>query len=155
MLAPKNARKPDWIRTELIRLAALMSHQSRRAVGRTFNRLYAQKYGVSVGSSFTCDFLKAHAAQVLRLRRELKARQPRIVPICHAWAMDLTFFTDDVKCTRAGIVKLTSAKRKIPNFMLTPHTLNGFWAMVRHESKLRLSKVRYTVAVVLCLPIWK
>ena len=54
-----------------------------------------------------------------------------------------------------GIVKLTSAKRKIPNFMLTPHTLNGFWAMVRHESKLRFSKVRYTVAVVLCLPIWK
>ena len=56
---------------------------------------------------------------------------------------------------RHGIVKLTSAKRKIPNFMLTPHTLNGFWAMVRHESKLRFSKVRYTVAVVLCLPIWK
>ena len=57
--------------------------------------------------------------------------------------------------TFEGIVKLTSAKRKIPNFMLTPHTLNGFWAMVRHESKLRFSKVRYTVAVVLCLPIWK
>ena len=58
-------------------------------------------------------------------------------------------------CCYTGIVKLTSAKRKIPNFMLTPHTLNGFWAMVRHESKLRFSKVRYTVAVVLCLPIWK
>ena len=111
--APKNARKPDCVRNELIRLAALMSNQSRRAVGRTFNRLYAQKYGVSVGSSFTCDFLKAHAVQVLRLRRELKARQPRIVPICHTWAMDLTFFTDDVKCTRASLGILDHGSRAL------------------------------------------
>ena len=106
---PKNTRKPDWIRNELIRLAALMSQQSRRAVGRTFNRLYAERFGVSVGSSFTCEFLKSHAVQVLRLRRELKARPPRIVPICHTWAMDLTFFTDDVKCTRASLVILDQA----------------------------------------------
>ena len=44
--APKNARKPDWIRNELIRLAALMSQQSRRAVGRTFNRLCAEVWCV-------------------------------------------------------------------------------------------------------------
>ena len=100
---PKNTRKPDWVRNELIRLAALMSNQSHRAVGRTFNRLYAERFGVSVGSSFTCDFLKAHAVQVLRLRRELKARQPRIVPICHTWALDLTFFTDEAKVTRASL----------------------------------------------------
>ena len=110
---PKNTRKPDWIRNELIRLAALMSQQSRRAVGRTFNRLYAQKYGVSVGSSFTCEFLKSHAVQVLRLRRELKARPPRIVPICHTWAMDLTFFTDDVKCTRASLGILDHGSRAL------------------------------------------
>ena len=34
--------------------------------------------------------------------------------------------------TLYGIVKLTSAKRKIPNSMFTPHAPNGFWAMVRH-----------------------
>ena len=110
---PKNIRKPDWVRNELIRLAAVMSSQSRRAVGRTFNRLYAQKYGVSVGSSFTCEFLKSHAVQVLRLRRELKARPPRIVPICHTWAMDLTFFTDDVKCTRASLGILDHGSRAL------------------------------------------
>lgn len=111
--APKNTRKPDWIRNELIRLAALMSQQSRRAVGRTFNRLYAQKYGVSVGSSFTCEFLKSHAVQVLRLRRELKARPPRIVPICHTWAMDLTFFTDEAKVTRASLGILDHGSRAL------------------------------------------
>ena len=110
---PKNTRKPDWIRNELIRLAALMSQQSRRAVGRTFNRLYAERFGVSVGSSFTCEFLKSHAVQVLRLRRELKARPPRIVPICHTWAMDLTFFTDDVKCTRASLGILDHGSRAL------------------------------------------
>ena len=90
-----------------------MSNQSRRAVGRTFNRLYAQKYGVSVGSSFTCVFLKAHAVQVLRLRRELKARQPRTVPICHTWAMDLTFFTDEYKVTRASLGILDHGSRAL------------------------------------------
>ena len=110
---PKNTRKPDWVRNELIRLAALMSNQSHRAVGRTFNRLYAERFGVSVGSSFTCDFLKAHAVQVLRLRREWKARPPRIVPICHTWAMDLTFFTDDVKCTRASLGILDHGSRAL------------------------------------------
>ena len=30
---PRNARKPDWTRNELIRLSALMSGQSRRLLG--------------------------------------------------------------------------------------------------------------------------
>ena len=73
--APKNQRKPEWVRNELIRLAAL-SRGSRRAVARLFNRLHGKRYGVtvSVSVSFTCDFLKRHALQVLRLRREMASR---------------------------------------------------------------------------------
>ena len=77
--APKNQRKPEWVRNELIRLAAL-SRGSRRAVARLFNRLHDKRYGVtvsvsvSVSVSFTCDFLKRHALQVLRLRREMASR---------------------------------------------------------------------------------
>ena len=118
------------IRNELIRLADLMSQQSRRAVGRTFNRLYAQKYGVSVGSSFTCEFLKFHAVQVLRLRRELKARPPRIVPICHTWAMDLTFFTDDVKCTRASLGILDHGSRAL--LCLRTLVKRNSWTLLGH-----------------------
>ena len=127
---PKNTRKPDWVRNELIRLAALMSNQSHRAVGRTFNRLYAERFGVSVGSSFTCDFLKAHAVQVLRLRREWKARPPRIVPICHTWAMDLTFFTDDVKCTRASLGILDHGSRAL--LCLRTLVKRNSWTLLGH-----------------------
>ena len=56
-----------------------------------------------MGSSFTCGFLKAHAVQVLRLRRELNAKPPCIVPVCHTWAMDMTFFTDTAKVTHANL----------------------------------------------------
>ena len=66
-----------------------------------------------MGSSFTCEFLKSHAVQVLRLRRELKARPPRIVPICHTWAMDLTFFTDEAKVTRASLGMIDHGSRAL------------------------------------------
>ena len=110
---PKNTRKPDWVRHELIRLAALMHGQSRRAVGRTFNRLYAERFGVSVGSSFTCVFLKTHALQVLRLRRNLRSRSPKVVPINHTWALDLTFFTDEAKITHASLGILDHGSRAL------------------------------------------
>ena len=38
---PKNQRKPEWVRSELIRLAAL-SCGSRRNVARIFNRLHGE-----------------------------------------------------------------------------------------------------------------
>ena len=126
--APKNARKPDWIRAELIRLAALMSGQSRRAVGRTFNRLYEQKFGVSVGSSFTCELLKAHAVQVLRLRRELRSRQPRIVPINHTWALDMTFVTDEVKVSHASLGILDHGSRAL--LCLRTLTKRNSWTLL-------------------------
>ena len=78
----KNQRKPDWVRMELIRLAAL-SRGSRRSVARLFNRLHGARYDITVGHSFTYDFLKAHAIQVLRLRRELQSKKPRVVSMCH------------------------------------------------------------------------
>ena len=126
--SPRNARKPDWIRHELIRLAALMNSQSRRAVGRTFNRLYAQRFGVSVGSSFTCDLLKSHAVQVLRLRRELRSRSPRIVPINHTWALDMTFVTDDAKVTRASLGIIDHGSRAL--LCLRTLTKRNSWTLL-------------------------
>lgn len=126
----RNARKPDWVREELIRLAALMRGQSRRAVARTFNRLYVERSGVSVGVSFTCDFLKAHAIQVLRLRRELNSRPPRIVPICHTWAMDLTFFTAEDKQTHANLGIIDHGSRAL--MCLQTLTKRNSWTLLSH-----------------------
>ena len=125
---PRNARKPDWVRDELIRLSALMRGQSRRAVARTFNRLYFERFGVSVGSSFTCDFLKAHAVQVLRLRREFNAKQPRIVPVCHTWAMDMTFFTDAAKVTHANLGIIDHGSRAL--LCLRTLTIRNSWTIL-------------------------
>jgi transposase InsO family protein len=124
---PKNQRKPDWVRNELIRLAAV-SRGSRRSVARLFNRLYGERYGETVSVSFTCDFLKRHAVQVLRLRRELAAKPPRAVPICHTWAMDLTFFTDDAKQTHANIGIIDHGARAL--LCLRTLTIRNSWTLL-------------------------
>jgi transposase InsO family protein len=125
--APKNQRKPEWVRNELIRLAAL-SRGSRRAVARLFNRLHGKRYGVTVSVSFTCDFLKRHALQVLRLRREMASRSPRAVPICHTWAMDLTFFTDDAKLTHASLGIIDHGSRAL--LCLRTLTIRNSWTLL-------------------------
>jgi transposase InsO family protein len=124
---PKNQRKPEWVRAELIRLAALCGG-SRRNVARVFNRLHGAKHGVTVGHSFTCDLLKAHAVQALRLRRTLKSRQPKVVPICETWAMDLTFYTGDDKVTRASIGIIDHGSRAL--LCLRTLTVRNSWTLL-------------------------
>jgi putative transposase len=123
----KNQRKPDWVRHELIRLVAL-SRGSRRSVARLFNRLHGERYGETVSVSFTCDFLKRHAVQVLRLRRELAAKPPRAVPICHTWAMDLTFHTDDAKQTHANLGIIDHGSRAL--LCLRTLTVRNSWILL-------------------------
>ena len=122
-----NQRKSNWVRNELIRLAAL-SRGSRRSVARLFNRLYGERYGETVSVSFTCDFLKRHAVQVLRLRRELAAKPPRAVPVCHTWAMDLTFFTDDTKQTHANLGIIDQGSRAL--LCLRTLTIRNSWTLL-------------------------
>ena len=124
---PKNQRKPDWVRNELIRLAAV-SRGSRRSVARLFNHLHGERYGETVGTSFTCDFLKSHALQVLRLRRELASKPPRVVPICHTWAMDLTFHTDDAKYTHANLGIIDHGSRVL--LCLRTLTIRNSWTLL-------------------------
>lgn len=123
----KNQRKPDWVRNELIRLAAV-SRGSRRSVARLFNRLHGERYGETVSVSFTCDFLKRHAVQVLRLRRKLAAKPPHAVPICHTWAMDLTFFSDDEKHTHANLGIIDHGSRAL--LCLCTLTIRNSWTLL-------------------------
>lgn len=126
-IAPKNQRKPEWVRAELIRLAALCGG-SRRNVARLFNRLHGTRHGVTVGHSFTCELLKAHAVQVLRLRRELQSQTPVVVPICHTWAMDMTFYTDDANMTHASLGIIDHGSRAL--LCLQRLTLRNSWTLL-------------------------
>lgn len=87
-------QKPDWVRREVLRLAALLGPGSGcRSVARCFNRLHAAS-GVSVGKSFVHDLIQSHRHELACLRRDIRNRLPIEVEPNHTWAADLNFFTD-------------------------------------------------------------
>ncbi len=58
-------------------------------LAEVFNRQFAERH-VHVGKSYVATVLRQSAAEIVRLRRELKHRVPRPVPCNRIWAVDLT-----------------------------------------------------------------
>ena len=85
----RHARKPDWVRNEVLRLRAI-SNAGARTVAATFNLLHAKR-GESVGKTFVANLVRDNSEAILRLRRKLKHRKPRKMPRNLLWALDLTF----------------------------------------------------------------
>ena len=84
-------RKPEWVLEEVIKLAALAAKGSgSRSIAILFNRRFAAARGVTVGKTFVSYTLKAHMAEVLRMRERFKRRVPRGMPANRVWGMDLT-----------------------------------------------------------------
>jgi putative transposase len=85
--------KPQWVRDELIGLAA-RSGLSCRKLMAVFNRRHMAD-GMRVGKTFVDDLLRAHAAEIrlerLRLKRRVYGPGPRNV----VWGMDGTGKTDE------------------------------------------------------------
>jgi putative transposase len=86
-------RKPEWVIQEVLRLKVLMGSGSCRDIATTFNRMQ-RHCRASVGKTFVSECLKANQYALSCLRKEMRSRQPRPVPINAVWAMDLTFHTD-------------------------------------------------------------
>ena len=93
---PRQPPKPAWVRKEVIRLKALMSHAGCRTIAHTFNRLYAVKRHMTVGKTYVSYTIRKHQYDIQVLRRKLKHKRPRPVPKHLIWGTDLTYFTD--KC---------------------------------------------------------
>jgi transposase InsO family protein len=87
-------RKPDWVIQEVLRLKALMWTKGCRKIADTFNDQHAALTGCTVGKTFVSECLKANQYALACLRKEMRNRLPRPVPINAVWAMDLTFYTD-------------------------------------------------------------
>jgi transposase InsO family protein len=85
--------KPPWVRREILRLKALLPDHGCRKIANTFNHLHRRR-DETVGKSFVAAVLKGQEQEILRLRREIKHRQPRPVPRNLLWALDLTFLPD-------------------------------------------------------------
>ncbi len=93
---PENYRytkKPEWVINEILRMKALMPSDGCRALADSFNRRFAHKQ-MSVGKSFVSDTIRKHKHEIQVLRRKLKHRKPKPMPINRVWAMDLTGKSD-------------------------------------------------------------
>jgi putative transposase len=86
-LAPAGVRKPAWVADEVLRLAVHL--QGCRSVAITFNRLHGSR--ASVGKTWVNELCNARAAELLAMRRDMRARAPRPCPVGERWALDLTF----------------------------------------------------------------
>lgn len=61
-----------------------------RTVEKLFNRIYAFSRKMTVSKSYVHYTVRQHRYEIEVLRRALKHRPPRPVPVNHAWAMDMT-----------------------------------------------------------------
>ena len=87
---PHRRAKPAWVRTEILRLKALMPQAGCRAVADSFNRRFAAKRRMSVGKTFVSELLRERRYAIELLRRQIRNRRPRPVPKNFVWALDLT-----------------------------------------------------------------
>ena len=87
----KNRRKPEWVRAEVIRLRALMPDDGCRTIASVFNRVHERSHAMTVSKSFVADLIRQNQLAILRARREVRRRKPRVMPRNLIWAMDLTY----------------------------------------------------------------
>jgi transposase InsO family protein len=94
------------VQQEVLRLKALMPGAGCRRIAHTFNRLSQDRRDVTVGKTFVAGVLRHRGEEVLRLRREIKHRQPRSLPRNLVWALDWTWIPGPDEETRAvlGVV---------------------------------------------------
>ena len=87
-------KKPDWAIREIIRLSAMRPNDGGQKIADEFNRLYGESKGLTVGKIWVCEQRRKHRYAILQLRKKLKHRIPRPMPVHHVWAMDMTGLPD-------------------------------------------------------------
>lgn len=90
----RSRRKPEWVRREVIHLAALLGEPSCRTIAGIFNRRFAHARKMTVGKTFVHDLLRERRHEIAFEKRRIKNAKPRPVPKNLVWAMDLTGKTD-------------------------------------------------------------
>ncbi|WP_303908946.1 integrase core domain-containing protein [Thiohalomonas denitrificans] len=70
-------------------MKALMRDAGCRSLADTFNRRFAHA-GTTVGKTYVSDTIRKYRYEILLLRKRLKNRPPKPMPINKVWAMDLT-----------------------------------------------------------------
>ncbi len=93
----RHPSKPAWVQRDILNLKALLPQSSGvRQIAALFNRIQQAKPQTpncpiqKVSKSHVANVLRSHAKQALRLREQIRQRQPGISPILHTWGIDLT-----------------------------------------------------------------
>jgi transposase InsO family protein len=77
------------VHEEIVRLKAENAAAGCRTLAHLFNRHFAAR-GMTVGKTFVHDLIRRQQYEIEILRRRLKHRRPKPVPLSLIWALDLT-----------------------------------------------------------------
>jgi len=106
--------KPAWVRREIIRLKALLSHAGTcRVIADIFNRRFAAKRKTTVGKTFVAEVIRKHHYDIFLAARAIKRAKPRPVPHNLIWGVDLTGKTDLGQTTHSVLAILEHASRAV------------------------------------------
>lgn len=86
----RNRKKEPWVTDKVLYLKAITGFGCGK-VAQTFNRLYGDRETVS--KSFVYDKLKNNRYRLRAIKRDIRYKPPKAVPINHTWGMDLTTVT--------------------------------------------------------------
>ena len=82
--------KPEWVKKEIIRLKALMLEAGCRKISDIFNRKFAESKKMTVSKTYTNNVIRKYNYEIQVLRKKIKNRKPKPVPMNLIWGMDLT-----------------------------------------------------------------
>jgi hypothetical protein len=82
-------KKPFWVKDKIIYLKVHLPKDGCRKIAITFNKKYAHK-NVTVSKSYVYNVIKANNYEIIKQRKELKNRVPKLIPKNLIWSMDLT-----------------------------------------------------------------
>lgn len=86
LTTPWHARKPSWVRREILRMKASMPDAGCRTIEAIFNRRFAAVSGITVGKTYVARVLIADR----RVARVRAAQAPESWPHNARWGLDLT-----------------------------------------------------------------
>lgn len=91
---PRHPKKPEWVCKEVIRMKAMMPDLGCRMLSNSFNRRFRITRKMTVSKSYVNDLVRDHQYEIQVLRRKIKHRIPRLLPLNKVWGIDLTGKTD-------------------------------------------------------------
>lgn len=90
----RQRKKPQWAVDKIIYFKAVNPLFGCRKIAELFDRLYAQKYNMTVSKSYVYYTLRKHRYEVQVLRRMIKHQRPKALTRNICWGIDLTTVTD-------------------------------------------------------------